>query len=392
MRIRTRAVWGSVALVAALFATACSSGSSTSSNTDTEDSTQTVNSEELTAARAIVEEAEQAISTFTAPGPEIDATGLEGKTVYYIVPVLEAAIFAAVKEHLDEAFGSLGIKVEQCGTNGGSPEGSANCLNQAVDAGADAIITTAIPSLIAPTAFQRVVDEGIPLLHLLSTQTGPGDPLQEAYLTPGMIKINQWLTNWVIADSNGQANVLATRITDNPVQMAWTDEGILGVFAEGCADCKANTIDVSPANADKVATDVTAFFISNPETNYLQMATDIVAAPAISGLQATQKAPSEIKVATLDGSLATMTAISQGQWYTAQGGWDPRALAWYSTDQVARMMVGQPAVQDLDFPFQRLFTEKNVGELTLTPEAYKSGEWYGEANFVDGFKELWGVN
>ena len=44
------------------------------------------------------------------------------------------------------------------------------------------------------------------------------------------------------------------------------------------------------------------------------------------------------------------------------------------------------------FPYQRMFTADNIGDLKLTPEAEKSGEWYGSTDYRDGFTKLWGLS
>jgi hypothetical protein len=43
------------------------------------------------------------------------------------------------------------------------------------------------------------------------------------------------------------------------------------------------------------------------------------------------------------------------------------------------------------FPYQRIFTAGNIGDLDLTPEAEKTGAWYGSTDYQDGFKKLWGL-
>jgi ribose transport system substrate-binding protein len=384
-RNRTALLGG--ALATALFLAACSGEGSPEEAP--EESAET--NPQATAAALIVDEALAPLDEFTPPGPEFDAADLEGEEIHYIVPVAEAQIFQLMKEQLDEAFGAVGASVHMCAGTGGSADSSANCLNQAVDAGAAAVITVAIPTELAPIAFQNVTDAGIPLLNVLTTPTGPGDPTEVAYLTPDMIELESWLTNWVIADSNAQAEVLVGNLLDNKVLQLWTAEGIVGVYDSGCDSCVVDVMDISASTTDKVTSDVTAFFVSNPSTGYIQTPTDIGNAPAIQGLLATGKTPDQVKVAHLDGSLSTLTAISQNQWSAATAGWDPRALAWYSADQVLRMLSGQPAIDNPDFPFKRLFTEANIGDLELTQDAYASGEWYGTADFVSGFQSLWGL-
>ena len=56
------------------------------------------------------------------------------------------------------------------------------------------------------------------------------------------------------------------------------------------------------------------------------------------------------------------------------------------------MMTGQPSVAEVAFPYQRMFTPANIGDLDLTPDAEKSGEWYGSTDYQDGFTKLGGLS
>jgi ribose transport system substrate-binding protein len=55
------------------------------------------------------------------------------------------------------------------------------------------------------------------------------------------------------------------------------------------------------------------------------------------------------------------------------------------------MMTGKPSVANVSFPYQRVFSSANIGELKLTADAQKSGEWYGSTDYQDGFRGLWGL-
>ena len=83
--------------------------------------------------------------------------------------------------------------------------------------------------------------------------------------------------------------------------------------------------------------------------------------------------------------------LKGGQFVHSEVGFNADALSWYAADQALRMMSGQPAIEMVQFPYQRMFTADNIGELDLTPEAEKSGEWYGSNDYRDGFLALWGL-
>ena len=40
----------------------------------------------------------------------------------------------------------------------------------------------------------------------------------------------------------------------------------------------------------------------------------------------------------------------------------------------------------------RYFDSSNVGDLTLTPEAYLSNQWYGDDSYQAAYKSAWGLS
>lgn len=99
-----------------------------------------------------------------------------------------------------------------------------------------------------------------------------------------------------------------------------------------------------------------------------------------------------VKISSHDGTLSVMQMLESGQLVGSEIGFNADALAWYGADQALRMMSGQPSNQNVQFPYVRMFNADSVGEIDLTPEAEKSGSWYGSTDYQDGFLELWGVS
>lgn len=379
-----RIVSGSVAAALALSLAACSAA-------DTEEAAAPVElSPAAAAAQGLVDAVSGSVQAFEAPGPELgDLSSLAGSTVYYVPATLQVPMFANLAEALGEALSSVDVELEVCDGKG-NPGDMASCLTQAVDAGAGAVIAGSFPYELAPVAFDAVVAAGIPLLYMQTAPAGPGDPAGVAYLTPDNIALQVWLTNWVIADSNAEANVLAVKVTDTPATTLWTEVGALGTYAEACPDCTVEVIEVNTGQFDKLASQVSAALVANPEITYVHAAFDSAVQSIVQGIQAAGR--DDVVVVSMDGSLPVMQDLASENYVAAEVGFNQQALSWYAADQVLRMMAGQESVQNLEFPFRRLFTRDIAAELEISPETEKSGAWYGESDFRAGFLELWGAN
>lgn len=388
MKKKTRFALGSAALVAALITAGCTGGSSGggSSEAPTSDSAAA----EAAAAQAVVDQAIQPVTEFTAPGPAFDASQIQGGTVYYVVPALEAAVFQTYAEEFTEVFEPFGITLQQCGTNGGSPDGIANCLQQAVDANASAVIAMVIPYVLSPTMFDNLAAAGIPVLYGLTGSDGEGAPEQVAYFSPNFFELQAWNAQFVIADSGATGDVLVVEETDNPAVQAWTLEGALPAYENGCTDCNVRKISSSTSQLDKLTTDVTAALVAIPEIAYVQSPSATYVAAIIAGIQGAGKSSSDVQVVTMDANVSEITQLQQGQWLGSVVGTDFGASAWYMTDQVLRMLAGEPSLRNVEFPYQRMFTRDNVSDLQATEAAWKSGEWFGSTDYREGFLELWG--
>ena len=337
-----------------------------------------------------VKSASQPIDTFVAPGPAIDTSKITGGKVYVVVPALEVQDFSVVANEIKAVFSRFGVDVEACGTTGGSPDGVANCLQQAINAKAIGIVTVGITQNTAPSAIAAVAKAGIPLVNGMTTSAGPGDPKLVSYVAPGFVKLHSWLTDQFIADSNGKASVLAMRTTSNDITPAWANDGVVKVLKDDCGGCSSKVIDVNTVNQDKIPTDVSTSLVSDSKIKYIVAGTNNYVPDVVSGAQAAGRNASDVRIGTVGGALAVMQQLGQSQWVGAVAAFSLPALSWYLSDSLLRLMVGQPRAGELDFPFQRLFTSANVAGLDLTQAGWSSGSWYGKADYAAGFLKLWG--
>ena len=99
---------------------------------------------------------------------------------------------------------------------------------------------------------------------------------------------------------------------------------------------KANT-----GQFDKLPSLITSELTKNPDIDYVQTEVDFAVQPIVEGLQAANA--TSVKVASMDGVLATLQMLDGGQFVHSEMGFNADALAWYAADDALRMMTGQPA-------------------------------------------------
>lgn len=344
----------------------------------------------VTAASALVEQVSQPVGAFTPPGPAIEGVAdLAGGTVYYVPATLQVPMFGNVRDALTEALGAADISVQTCDGKA-NPADIAGCLSQAVNAGADAIVAGSIPTELAATAFASVEEAGIPLLYMQTAPAGPGDPGKVGYLTPNNVEMQAWNASWVVADSGGAADVLVVKVTDTPATILWIEQGALATYEQMCPGCTVTVVETNTGQLDKLPSLVSSALVRDPDIGYVHVAFDVTVQPTVQGIQSAGR--NDVKVVSQDGVLPVMQSLGQGQFVAAEVGFNQEALAWYGADQVLRMMAGQESVQNLDFPYRRLFTRDDASSLDLSPEGEASGQWYGDTGYTDGFLDLWGVS
>jgi ribose transport system substrate-binding protein len=372
----------------ALLVAGCSSVEEQSKAADPKDSSAPT-SAEATAAQEKVDQASEAVDTFEAPGkPLTGVDALAGKTVYFVPATYQVPVFQAVAASLESALGAAGIELQVCDGKS-NPANMASCMQQAIDAKAGAIVTGSIPQDLASVAFESAAKAGIPVVNTMTAPAGPGDPTQVAYLTPDYIGLQSLSANWVIADSDAAAHVLYVEITDTPATVIWAEQGALATYEQACPKCEVTVVKANTGQFDKLPSLVTSELTKHPDIDYVQTEVDFAVQPTIEGLQAANA--TSVRVASMDGTLAGLQLLEGGQFVGSEVGFNADALAWYAADQALRMMTGQPSNTEVAFPYQRIFTAGNIGDLDLTPEAEKTGAWYGSTDYQDGFTKLWGL-
>ena len=368
-----------------LLVAACSSGSSG-------DSASSGGSSQTSAVAAKVAELEKAGSSYPVPtDPVADLTGASGKTVYYIPITQQSPQFGVTQTALQEALGKVGVKLQVCNGNA-TPTGISACLSQATKAKAGAIITDAIPYVIAANAFAAAEQAGIPVLNTNQIEDSAHPAAEKlGYIYAAGTEQMVAVADWIINDSNGKATVVINQSTDGPAPVAFV-KAAQAEFTKECPGCTVKINEVSSANFNLIASSTSSALLKAPNVGYVVSEFDQYLQPTLGGTQQAGKI-SNVKGVSGAAQLSGLQMLSKKNFLYASVGQASAYQGWADADAVLRMMTGTGGADLPEYTIPiRLFTRNNIGDVALTSAAQGSGEWFGPTDYTDSFLKLWGVS
>lgn len=335
---------------------------------------------------------------FEAPGPAVDGdiASLKGGEIWFIPIAYQFVPYFAVQEAgLKEAFGEIGMTVRTCDA-AADPTIAAKCVDDAVTAGAKAIVTGAVTYPFAPNAFDAAKKAGVKIIYGdggYPSETGNNDPWEDgvAYVSFNGALATSIVADWMIVDSKGTANVLAIRVSDTDWTKATMSSGAVKEFASYCPNCKVVVVDSNAAQTPERPSVVAGAIAANPDTNYVLPNFDSTVAPS-GALEGVQNAGylEKIKGGTTTGQLPGLKLISEGRFLNINVGQNVTQEAWAGADQAIRLLLGNAAAVDPVVQL-RAFTAEVVAGLELTEENASSGIFFGNTGFKDVYRKLWGL-
>jgi ribose transport system substrate-binding protein len=380
----------SMAAAGALLLAACSSSSSGGGNSSPAASSSTGSTGSSgSAVAAKVAQLEKAGTSYPIPtGLISNVSAVKGKTVYYIPLTQQAPQFAVTQAALKQAFGKVGVSLQVCNGNA-TPTAIAACLSQATKAKAGAIITDAIPNLLAANAFAAAEKAGIPVLNTDGIPDSANPAAKKlGYIYAPASKQQVAVADWVIDDSKGNANVVINESTDGPAPVAYVKAG-QAEYTKECPKCTVTINHVSSANFGLIAPSTSSALLKTPNVGYVVSEFDQYLQPTLGGVQQSGKAAS-IKGVSGAAQLSGLQMLAHHNFLYADVGQASAYQGWADADAVLRMMTGTSGASLPTYTIPiRLFTRDNIGDITLTAAAQASGEWFGPTNYTQSFLKLW---
>lgn len=322
---------------------------------------------------------------FTPPGPAIDATTLEGKTVAIVSVDQRVPILAIANRSLEEAANEVGISVTLV-----DAKSQVTRMQQGIQAAArdaDALILSGIPIAAVPAALEQAKD--IPSVSVLNNQPIDGAPgqgageLVYASSAPDYERGGALVAAQAVVDTDGE---LVTEIFDTKEITPSPDvvRGMKSVL-DKCSTCEVTENTTPLAEwATALTSKAQSTIRRNPNLNYMLPIFDDMGIFLSAGIRQAGAAD-RVKVAALDGTPAALKLIQEDDVFTANPGQPTGWLGWHALDQAMRGMLdeepGDPVIPS------RLLDDSNLEGVDVDDIDAP----YGDVRYREGFRELWGL-
>ena len=343
-----------------------------------------------------IAQAEEAVAGWSEPlteypeEPALSQTpDMQGKKVTIIPLGDNIPVIHGVAVGVQDALETVGATGSICDGKF-NPTSVADCLKQAGDQGADAVVTLFIDYAMAGTAFDALAEKGVPVL----VGAVEPDPARQAdgtlafYDNTGRVgKLYDAMSMAALAAGGEDTNALWLRLMDSTTTRGASESGV-ETFTELCPTCGIATADFTTANLDKLPSAVSAALVANKDTNVMIVPVDSFVGPALQGLQSAGLAD-QVTIVSSSSDLAGLQRVKDGQQVSDLG--TPVIYeGWKVTNGLMQLLAGDE-VQPADVLVTRDFNAGNIDELELTDEAYFTTDWFGDDSFKAAFLEAWGV-
>lgn len=385
MSATSRLIAGLSAAALAMTLAACGTDEASGSNSGSGASTNAASAGSAEAA-AFIEKIRGEV-TWPEPAKLSKPVDLKGKTVWWVpigdgVPAIHASGIA-MRTAVESAGGTLKLCDGKF-----NPSDIGNCLKSAGDQGADAVVSYFVDYATIPNAFDALAAKNIPILLAGAEKQPSVESKTLAFWDNGALTatMNQYAAAAGIVAAGESPDAIGIILKDTPYTAKATG-AMVTKWKELCADCPINTIDHTTANADKLPSAISAALLKNPKANVIISPDDFMVPPILQAVRTSGR--SDVKIVSSSGALPNMQNVKAGSQF-GDVGLPANYMGWAIAHGLFQLLVGDKVSEP---PVAlRYFDSTNIGKLALTPEAYQSGEWYGNNAYVAAFKAVWGVS
>ncbi len=378
-----KTAWGAglVALLAALVLAACGGsddgGDETSASAGAEDCVATAQERTDAAMEA---------PKFKAPSESFDMAANEGKKVWTVTPSTQNALHNGIAEDMERIGADAGVEVTV--VDGKDDVRTQNQgISQAVAQGADAIVLQSISTEIASGPIQEAIDADVSVVDLWNG--GPDQPLDGLYahVTSDFMADGARMADYVLANSNCEANTLVLGSSSHYPLLATMQEGIETEYKDLCPDCGFEYVDINPAElATKAGPTAQNFLQRNPDTDWVIVQYDALASIVVPGIQQMAAGSEDVKLVSHDGVEQNLDFIRNGEVQVMDMSFPPgEYVAYVLMDQVGRAMAGEEP-SEVIIP-SRVVDESNLPDSNDTEALFPDFGDYSTA-----FTDLWGTS
>jgi ribose transport system substrate-binding protein len=331
-------------------------------------------------AQQIVDRARGAVS-FVSPGPAFDIAALRGKTVWIVCQDTSLPFVQAVFSGFTAAAGEAGLTVRIYDAKNQS-NGAAKGIEQAVGAGADAIVSFGVTFRFVSNAVKTAEKAGIPVIGALNVDVH--DPLEEG--AAGEVSIDY-------AGSGRMLAAFAIATTDGPVHASYQHlpgidtfralkSGIESGFSELCDDCSVRSDDFLGDFKTQAQTKTAAAIARDPKLNWIFPGVDGLAQFTVPAVETSGKRD-KIQVGSINAFTGNLSFIQRGRVQSVDVGNHNRWFGWAMVDRTLRALDGQPpAISEVPV---KLFDRDNLAGRDVTDE----DALFDGVDYQAEYRKLW---
>jgi ribose transport system substrate-binding protein len=382
-------VVASAAVAAAALTAGCGSSDNSSDGaakaSSASTSTASAGSSPTAAVEALVAKYRKPSNAFVAPGPAVDASSLKGKTVWFIPLGAVIPALGVEAKGIQEAAAGLGITVKTCDGKL-QPAAASSCISQATKSGADGILIDSVTPQTVTTALRAAEAKKIPVVQIFGVQ-GQNTAYTQ-YVSLEDRQSHAIAADWIIADSKGKANVVTSTSVGDLSAENDVKAGGGAEFASKCPDCDVTNVNITPTTVESLTAATSTALLKNPKIDYGLPEFDFLVPLFQRGVQQAGRT-AKMKVVSTNGVLSSMQLVKSGK-QAADGAGNRNYGGWQAMDAYVRLALGKPAPTKQFIP-PRVFDATNIGTVSLTEAASKSGEWFGDLGYKQDFLKLWGA-
>jgi len=271
----------------------------------------------------------------------------------------------------------------------GDPAIQSAGIEQALNDGANAIITTAIDGHAIQGALAKAKAAGVPVVSS-SNGSAAGEQGFTLDVSPNLTDMGKALADWIIVDSKGTANFVPYLDKEFQSNIS-TETGLLSEF-KTCTTCKLQRTQnfVATNVGNGLGAQTVAYFRKNPQVKYTHFSFDPAALDQVPALW--QAGIKYVKATSILGDAPNLQFIKTGKIQQADGAWDNEYMGWAAVDQVIRLVTHQPLAVSANQTSRYKYGE-NTPWVLITKTNVPAGnkDWHASFNYQSQYKKLWGL-
>jgi ribose transport system substrate-binding protein len=380
-----RAVVGATAAMAVLASAGCSAAEGTGGGGGGGDASDLV-----AEMQALIDD-HSAQPEFEEPGPALDVSQLQGRTVALVAVDLRVPALTEVTESAQGIAEQVGLQTTVFDGQG-NPTLMNQGLTQAINSGVDAIISVGLPVQLVADQIAVAKEAGIPVVDVVNTPPKEGvpgqgsDPNVFGNVAPDSELVGRLLGATAIVETDGEANVAimnTSELTVAPVIVG----GMTGMLDQ-CEACEYQETDTALVDwATELPGQTASVVRSTPDVNFVLPIYDAMTLFASTGVRQAG-ATGRVEMASFNGTAAALELVAQGDISVADVAQNNDWAAWAAMDQAMRGMLGlDPA--DPVLPI-RYVTTADLDGVDTSSQAAVNEALFG-TGYRDGYLKLWGL-